>query len=147
MKQEIEKFIIQDDIYFWKYLENERNFPGWNISFNKTAGESLIDLLNLMNNCEWSSKKAIEIKHPTNNELQIVNNQSGTAKWKFKPSLVLNHRKDETSLWEILEKENEIEIRFGKERLTEFLNATMKMSKRINDFGIYEDDENCLYFW
>lgn len=50
-------------------------------------------------------------------------------------------------LWQIIESETQLEIQFGQERLIEFLNALKKKKNDLNDFAIYYDDENCLYFW
>jgi hypothetical protein len=147
MKQEIEKLNITSEIFIWKYLENERNYPGWNISFDKSVAEKLLELINLMDSCEWSSKKIIKVKTPSQTQLKIANNRNGEAKWKTKFSLVLNFKKDEPTLWKMIEEENQIEIRFGQKRLIELRNAVVKKIDNLNDFAIYLDDENCLYFW
>ena len=147
MKHEIEKFTIKGEIYIWKYLENENNYPGWNISFDRNVSEKLLELLNLMDNCEWSSKKTLQTNFPSQTQLGIANNRSGNAKWKSKSSLVLNLKKDEPTLWKIIEDEKQIEIRFGQKKLIEFRKAVVRKTNNLNDFAIYLDDENCLYFW
>jgi hypothetical protein len=65
MKDKIDKHKIEGKVYTWNYLENSKNYPGWNFMVDKTASESLIELLNLMKLCEWSSRKEIQISKPT----------------------------------------------------------------------------------
>ena len=82
MKEQINKLKINGNIYFWKYLENSRNYPGWNFTVNKIGGENLLELIRLMRTCEWSSKKSIQITEPSQKQLKVPNNSNGKAKWQ-----------------------------------------------------------------
>lgn len=149
MKDKIEKLNIEGKVYAWKYLENSRNYPGWNFTVDKNASERLLELLDLMRKCEWSTKKEIKTSTPTENQLKVPNNQNGSAKWKAVSKLILNSKKvPQKELWQVIEKENEIEIHFGENKLIEFEKAISGISKGIGDFSISCDSEkNLLYLW
>ena len=149
MKSKIEKHKINGKIYTWIYKDNNRNYPGWNFTIDSKASENFLELLNLMNTCEWSTKKAIKTELPTQAQLNGVNNQSGIAKWKSKPNLTLNCKTNESrNHWLINELDNGIEIQFGKTKLVELQNAIKEIQKGNGDFAISDkNEENILYFW
>ena len=149
MKDQIEKLNIIGKIYAWKYLENTRNYPGWNFTVDRKASESLFKLLNLMEKCEWSSKKEIQASIPTENQTKVPNNQNGSAKWKAASKVIFNLKKTaEKQYWEVIEKETEIEIQFGENKLVEFEKAITGIPNGKGDFAISNDfGESILYFW
>lgn len=149
MKEQINKLKINGNIYFWKYLENSRNYPGWNFTVNKIGGENLLELIRLMRTCEWSSKKSIQITEPSQKQLKVPNNSNGKAKWKTFKILTLNHRKDfEKEYWKIIENPEEVEIIFGEEKLIKFESFLSRILNNDGDFSISDnDEENILYFW
>jgi hypothetical protein len=149
MKEKIEKKNILGKVYVWKYLENSRNYPGWNFTVDKIASASLLELLDLMKNCEWSSSKEIEISNPTENQIKVPNNQKGSAKWKTVSKLILSSKKNtDKELWKVIEKETAIEIQFGENKLIELEKAINGIPKGIGDFAITSDsEENILYLW
>ena len=149
MKAQIEKYKISGKVYCWKYKENERNYPGWNFTVDVKASRSLSQLLDLMSLCEWSSKKKIQIEMPTGSQLTVPNNQGGRARWKTISKMTLNCKKTEPeNHWAITELGEEIEIQFGKSKLTELQNAIKEIPNGKGDYAIAdEDDESILYFW
>ncbi|SDH08093.1 hypothetical protein [Psychroflexus sediminis] len=149
MKAEIEKYKVKGKVYTWTYKDNQRNYPGWNFTVDSNASESLFELLNLMDACEWSTKKTLPTTSPTQNQLNVPNNQNGTAQWKSKPNLTLNYKTNESeNHWRINELNNGIEIQFGKTKLTELQNAINGIPKGNGDFAICDqNEENILYFW
>ena len=149
MKEKIVKQKIDGKIYTWKYIENSRNYPGWNFTVDKTGSNSLLELLDLMKRCEWSSRKEMQISTPTENQIRVPNNQNGNAKWKTVSKLILSSKKvTEKELWKVLERENEIEIQFGENKLIEFEKAISGIPKGIGDFSISSNqDEDILFFW
>lgn len=149
MKELINKYTVYGKFYCWTYKDNLRNYPGWNFTVDSKGSESLCELLNLMISCEWSTKKKISLELPTKMQINVTNNQNGIATWKSKPNLILNYNTCESeNYWLINEFDNEIEIQFGKEKLTELQNAINGISRGIGDFAISDaNDENILYFW
>jgi 3'-phosphoadenosine 5'-phosphosulfate sulfotransferase len=149
MKAQIEKYKINGKVYCWKYKDNERNYSGWNFTVDLKASRNLSELLDLMSLCEWSSKKKIQIEMPTSSQLTVPNNQGGRAKWKTSSKITLNSKKTEPeNHWKIREMGDEIEIQFGKAKLTEFQNAIKEIPNGKSDYAIADqDDENILHFW
>ena len=149
MKAQIEKYRVNGKIYTWTYKDNQRNYPGWNFTVDLKASEDLSELLNLMNTCEWSSKKTLRTELPTDFQLKVTNNQGGTAKWKTKSNLTLNYKKSESeNHWLINEINNGIEIQFGKRKLNELQEAIKGIPKGNGDFAICDqNEENILYVW
>lgn len=150
-KEEINKFKISGQIYFWKFLENKIKFPGWNLTADQTGCESLLQLFELMKQNEWSTKKEIQTVVPTELQIKVPNNQNGNAKWKYAKTQILNYRRTSASdEWMISENSDTVEIRFGTDKLTEFENSISKVQKGSGDFAISdfeENDANILYFW
>lgn len=150
MKEQINKLKVKGKIYIWKYLENSRNYPGWNITTDKIGGESLLELIDLMITCKWSSKKTFQTMEPNKNQLNVPNNKNGKAEWKSVQNLTLNLKKEiEPDFWEIIDKGNEIEISLGNNSLLKLEKAIKRILNNDGDFAIYSsnDDENVLYFW
>lgn len=149
MKSEIEKYKVEGEIYIWIYKDNIRNYPGWNITFNSDAIKSLINLFKLLNSSEWSLKKKILTKTPSQKQINIPNNKFGNAVWKSKQKIVLNLKISELDdHWLINENEEEIEFQFGKAKLRELINALKAVSNKQGDFAISDrNEENILYLW
>lgn len=149
MKEQINKLKITGKIYLWKYLENSKNYPGWNITVDKTGGDNLLELINLMKTCEWSSKKSIQIFKPNQEQLNVPNNKNGKAEWKSTQNLILNLKKEvEPDFWEVIDKGNDIEILLGNNSLLKLENSIKRILNNEGDFAISSnDDENILYFW
>jgi hypothetical protein len=111
MKVQIEKYKVSGKVYTWTYKGNNRNYPGWNFTVDLKASKSLSELLNLMNTCEWSTKKTVSTELPTQAQLNVPNYENGNAKWKSKPNLTLNYKTSEQeNHWLTKELDNRIEI-------------------------------------
>ncbi|WP_411895203.1 hypothetical protein [Winogradskyella sp. A2] len=149
MKAQIEKFKVNGKVYAWTYKDNQNNYPGWNFTLDKTASESLTELIDLMDECEWASKKTFGLEMPTDLQIGVPNNQNGMARWKTTSKMTFNHRKNESeNHWLIKKSDIGIEIQFGIKKLTELRNAINGIPKGKGDFAISSnDDENILYFW
>jgi len=149
MKDKIEKFKVVGKVYAWKYLENQRNYPGWNLTADLKASKNLSELLDLMMISEWSSKKTITTELPTENQIKIPNNKNGIAKWKSSPNLTLHYMKGESeNHWLITETDNSVEIQFGKTKLIDFKNAINGILKGEGDYAISDHNaKSILYFW
>ena len=149
MKEIINKLKVKGKIYIWKYLENSRNYPGWNITTDKIGGESLLELIDLMKTCKWSSKKTFQTIEPNKNQLNVSNNRNGKAEWKSAQNLTLNLKKEiEPDFWEVIDKGNDIEILLGNNSLLKLENSIKRILNNEGDFAISSnDDENILYFW
>ncbi len=149
MDKEIDKLKATGKVYLWEYSENDRNYPGWNMTVNNEAAQSLDKLLDLMDSSEFPSSKSIELTIPTQAQLNVPNNRKGEANFKTIKTLKLCFKKfDDQELWETKRNRNELEIRFGAKKLKEFRNAIMGIPKGEGDFAIADgQDESIVYFW
>ncbi len=139
MEQSIERIKKEGKIYVWKYTENTRNYPGWNISFDNEGFDFLIKLLKLMKDSQWPSKKLIHTDPPIKEVLSGVNNLGGKAGWRTIKQLSLQYKKNspETNLWRLTEENQVLVISIGFNMLVEFIKAirdTQKMTMETSGF-------------
>lgn len=145
MDSSITKLKQTGTIYFWKFKDNLRNYPGWNISFDQDGADFLLGLLALMDCSEWSAKKSLHISEPNHKLLVTINNRGGNASWSFVKRLDLQLKKGETDLWSITEQNYQLSLSFGSGKLVELRNT---IADKAFDVGITDSiGNNILYFW
>jgi len=149
IKTEIEKLKVSGKIFIWRYTDNDRNYPGWNLTVDKMASQDLSQLFRLMEQCDWSTKKSVSTSQPTDKELSVPNNRQGTAKWMSKPAITFIVRKDGgADVWAVHEKKNEIEIALSKNRLQQLRDAILDVPNGRAETSIADSkQENILTFW
>ena len=149
LKNQIERFKVSPNISIWKYLENNRNYPGWNFNASPNTVQEIIHLLMLMEECQYSTSKKMILKKTTDSQLRIPNNRKGLAKIKSLNELVLYSKKEsDSNLWKINEIDSRIEVYFGEDKLKELVNSLNRIIKGENDFAISDiNEENIIYFW
>lgn len=149
MKKQIEKLHIAGNVYLWKYTEKTTKYPDWHFTVNRIGSKSLVELLNMMEECEWSCKKEIILTNPTEKQTNVPNYEKGYAKWKGIERMILNLKKDvEKEYWKIIQKDNEVEIQFGGNKLEELREAIKEIPKGGGDYGISnKSEEYILSVW
>lgn len=75
-------------ISLWRYLENERNYPGWHLNADPDGCKSLLALLDALVT-DGDGSLAIAITAPTKAELAVPNNRRGRAAWVAPEKLCL----------------------------------------------------------
>lgn len=147
MKGKIEKLKISGAVYIWRYTDNDRNYPSWNITLDNLASEELTTLFDMMGLCEWSTNKKIQTTRPTDNELSVPNNRNGNAQWTTKPKISFCLKQNKTpDYWATNEMIDELQISFGQQKLKELRDAITNIPKGKGDFAL-GDKENILHFW
>ena len=149
MKEQIEKLKVSGGVYIWKYIENDRNYSGWNMTVDNSASQELSLLFDMMNKCDWSTSKKILTTRPTDKEISVPNNRNGIAKWITKSKIIFSLKTSKTlDYWVITETSDELEISFGKEKLKEFKEAIVKIQNGKGDFSISDEKaSNILTLW
>lgn len=152
MNKLIENYNFNGKVYVWKYLENYKNYPGWNFTVDKMAAKQLTELFSLMLSSEFPTKKKIETSVPSKPQLEVPNNLHGKADYKTKSTVVFNLKKSgKSDLWNIVEQDDSLEIILGIEKLYELNNAIGKILLGEGDFAIYDKNEksrdNLFYIW
>jgi len=144
MDKEIEKHKTFGRIACWKFKENLKNYPGWNICFDAIGRESIIALLDKMDWSEWPSKKSINITDPLEIKQEwILNN----GKIFIPKSIIIKNKKEPRDLWSLKVIDDKLIISIGSEKLTELKN---NIKKEIFDeamVGNESENNNLLYFW
>lgn len=147
MKLDIEKFKFVGEIYIWKYTNNTKNYPGWNLTLNKEAAQNLLKLFDLMLKSEWSAKKNIQTAPVTQFQADIPQNRN--SNWKSKPKILFKYNNNDLNeFWQIIETDDCVEILFGKEKLYKLKESIHNIISGKSDFAISDSNEdNILYFW
>lgn len=135
-------------LYFWRYLENTRNFPGWNLSANNLFCQSFADLAERMLTARWSSEKALLITPPDIKVLRVPNNRDGKAHWESPKSLLLKYPKDKVAADYFLLEEikGNVVLSIGTQKLQLLAECISGVSQGKNDYSIGSDDSQ-LWFW
>lgn len=149
IKHEIENLKLAGQISIWRYTENDRNYPGWHLTVDRQASQTLLHLFDLMDQCDWSTKKSFGTNAPTDNQLSVPNNRQGTARWSTKPTITFTSNTSVTpDYWTTKEKKEELEITFSKDKLEQLRQAIADISNGKGDISIGNcRDENILTFW
>ena len=149
IKSQIGKLKLTGTLYLWTYTENDRNYPGWNLSATQESLRDLHELLNLMERCEWSTNKTLKVQPQTTTQLNTVNNRNGKASWKSTSELILKSNKNiHEDSWNYRAGTNNLELTFGAKKLVQLRNSLNEIANGNGDFAISDQlDENILYFW
>jgi hypothetical protein len=67
-------------VSLWRYTENERNYPGWNLNADAVGCQSLLELLDALT-IDGTATRTITLTPPTTARLSVPNNKSGAAAW------------------------------------------------------------------
>ena len=62
-------------LFFWRFTENTRNFPGWHFMVDVAASASIAALLRSMSQSESPCSRTIVVSLPTAEVLSIPNNR------------------------------------------------------------------------
>ena len=89
-------------LYLWRYLENTRNYSGWNIAFNRECRESMMSLVSKILKNRVASIDILKISKPTRKVLRIPNNMHGKAKWESPSRLIFVYNGENSQDWSII---------------------------------------------
>ncbi|BDU16499.1 hypothetical protein [Lysobacter auxotrophicus] len=67
-------------VSLWRYTENVRNYPGWNLNVDAAGCRSLLELLDALTT-EGTGGRTITVTPPTSEQLRVPNNRGGAATW------------------------------------------------------------------
>ncbi len=144
MDPSIKKYKTKGKVALWKINGDAKNYPGWHISFDEEARQSIFDLLQIMNNSEWSSKKEIDLVEPEKVGQKWIHNCGGH---KAMRKLVISNRIEPKSLFRIKAQADTLGLEFGENTLAQF---SMHLNSHSFDtvMSTNEDkSENLLTFW
>lgn len=79
---EIYRWDQKGEIYLWKYLQNEKNFPGLNVSFDSAGYASFLALLRLFHNQMQGITRTVKATPPSKAILARPNNGMDVLAYK-----------------------------------------------------------------
>jgi hypothetical protein len=148
-----EKWKLSGKLFLWTYLENKKNYPGWNLSLDNSAVISLLDLLKKMNESKWPSSKSIVVCPPSKKILKGPNNRDGRAKCYSPKSFRIKYNKDSVPprYWNLELLESCLTLSVGHIKLDELRKSIEDINNGLDDYSIGPDDlsdsDSRLWFW
>lgn len=137
----IEKYKHTGLLSVWRF-PNSKNFKGLNITFDDTARNSLIELIQLMLDSQWTSKKSISSKAPMDLDQKWII-KVGKTKLYNKLSIIVSSQN--ANSFDIQENGDTAILNFDKTGLNEFKN---KLINNSFDEGLETSNKlDCIYFW
>ena len=146
--EKVDKWKQEGRLYLWRYVENTRNYPGWNLTADEAFCRSFTDLIQRMLDAQYNCQKQLFITEPTTEILCVPNNHRGRAASKSPKSLLIKHQKDESlddyaALDEVSET---VVLSAGRQKLGLIRNCVFKILEGDNDYAI-EIGNTQLWFW
>lgn len=145
MENHVEKLKHTGRVYIWKFIPENRNYPGWNLTADIEGCNSLIKLLQQMQLASFPSHKTI-ITHPAT--INQVKAATDNKPFETVGRIALKFRKGEQQLWQTEERNDVLEIRFGEREMQLLQTALQRIIKGEGDFAIGDaENEHLVYFW
>jgi hypothetical protein len=152
---QIGKWKQRGKIYLWQYIDNIKNYPGWNFAADEKACMSLINLIDLMKTATWPSSIILNISAPTPKILKVPNNKGGNARWKTVGTFKLKYPKDQVDpdcwLFSLDSTKHQIQLTLGRSWLEALQQGIVDINKGKGDFSINptlgNNQDEPLWFW
>ena len=100
-------------IYLWRYIENQRNYPGWHLALDSPAQRSIDLLVQALLSHGGSPLRTLLITPPTHRVLKIPNNRGGAATWQSPLKLRLGLDATNPDAWRFDEDKDVVVWTFG----------------------------------
>jgi hypothetical protein len=93
MEHSIEKYSLRGNLYVWEFKEKNPNIRWWNFTADKVGCDSFLQLLQLMSNSKFPSRKRINTSTLTDTQIAVPNNRN--SQWRHKNIIDLKYLKSE----------------------------------------------------
>jgi hypothetical protein len=150
----VENWTQSGRLYLWRYGQNTKNYPGWNLAADETGWQSIADLLERMAESTRDSRREISVSRPTALALSVPNNPVGSKELESKQSLILNVQRNEVAdqHWKLESSASRVILELGTAQLGVLHAAVLAVQRTGGDFAIGPDDkatwkESSLWFW
>lgn len=137
-------------VHCWRYRDNSRNYPGWNLAADEDACRSLLALIEFMSAAPYSSAQTIRLSPPSHLVLSVPGNRNGDARWTAARSLQLQYRNGMVTAdhWTLDRDGADLTLSVGEASLAELRSGIDDMAHGRGDWGIGElPDEFVTYWW
>jgi hypothetical protein len=144
-------------VFLWRYRENRRNYPGWNIAADDQGCEWLLELLERLREAGSELAISLRVARPTESVLGVPKNMNGKARWSSRESLSvrLAPRRLPEDTWTLKADSVSVTITAGRKKLDELRRAVADMRAGEGDYAVgparaadaADCDDQCLYIW
>jgi hypothetical protein len=77
-------------LFFWRFTENVRDYPGWNFMVDSVGSKSVAGLLLAMSKSSEDCTRIVQVSHPTTEVLRAANNRGAGCVAPTKLSIELD---------------------------------------------------------
>ncbi len=133
-------------VSLWRYTENERNYPGWNLNADAAGCRSLLELLDALTSA-GTGARTIKLTPPTFEQLRVPNNRGGAAAWiapeKWNVSLA-----PDSADWDFPADIQPAVLALGSNWLAPLRAGIAGIQAGVGDHSIGDDERGlALWFW
>ena len=138
------------EIYFWKYKGNTRNYPGYHLSLNSEASDVISERLESRLSMPMERTVKFNLTKPDNKILSVPNNR--THKAHSKSYLEFSIKFDEDAKYlQIFETSDAVIVELSPSKTRELLDGIRGLMIGENDYAMrgenHEGIETCIWFW
>lgn len=145
MNDAVRQWRLSGNVYLWRYKGNARNYPGWHLPADTLACASLLDLIKLMSDSQFTSEVMLPLSPPTPREIRLPN-----AKFIHLPATLLliyySPIKLTADHWQLTESNGRVRLEVGSDHLSEFQKGIAGIVPHENDYWIGVSGQE-LWFW
>lgn len=140
----VDKWKQAGTFHFWRFKENERNYPGWHIMLDVEASASIASLLRAMLDRAASCERAIVVTRQSDIVLRVPNNRGGSAAWSAPSTLRFAFSAEHPSAWSIIADGAVVRWQCGASHLSAVVSAFEDPARHF-DSSIGNDP--VVWFW
>lgn len=132
-------------ISLWRYIENQRNFPGWQLNADGEGCASLIELIDVLRG-NPGDERTLRLSAPTPRQLAVPNNR--TAPWIAPQLWVIQHH-PEAEHWRFTDDLESATLAAGARWLDLLREGVVGVQAKRGDYSIGGGRlrESRLWFW
>jgi hypothetical protein len=135
-------------IFLWRYLENARNYPGYNLTADKTGCECLLSTLSKLKQATKSIKVVVSLCQVTPMVLSVPNNKKGKAACISFLSLELSTHPELKPKWmRFKEIDQKCSLELSSSQVGCIVDGIEDIQNGKGDYCIGEIDGQELWFW
>lgn len=132
-------------MHVWRYLvSGRRRRPGWHITFDAAACDSVIDLLDKLRAATARRQRTLPLAPVTPNVLAVMKKRRALKPRGLIALKLIYEPASEPDHWRLEERENTLELEMGKTSLEEFASAVAAVRHGDGDFAFGDPP---LRFW
>ncbi|MBB5884906.1 hypothetical protein DYQ93_03355 [Xanthomonas sp. LMG 8992] len=132
-------------ISLWRYLENERNYPGWHLNADSAGCQSLLTLLDALA-ADGVGSRTLLITAPSKAELGVPNNRRGLAAWVAPEKLRLTLSTTDDH-WSFPVDAEPAALEIGSGWLAALREGIAGIAKGRGDYAIGKGNHRLWFWW